>query len=43
MCIVHGMDPDKFGKDLPSYMPFIVEFVRLTTDKNRHPKLDYVK
>lgn len=24
MCIIHGMDPNRFGKDLPTFMPFIV-------------------
>lgn len=28
---------------LTQSLPFIIEFIRLTTEKNRHPKLEYVK
>jgi hypothetical protein len=39
MCIMHGITDEAFPADLPTYMPYITEFIRLTTDKGRRPKL----
>lgn len=43
MCIFHGVNEESIKNDLPSYLNMTVEFIRLTTEKTRHPKLDYVK
>lgn len=43
MCIYHGVSNEQGLQMLPGFIPFIQEFIRLTTDKTRHPKLDYVK
>ena len=39
MCIFHGINTDLGQKQLPDFLPFILEFVKLTTEKSRHPKL----
>jgi len=43
MCIMHGISDPRFEADVPGYMPYIVEFIRLTTDKSKRPKLEYVQ
>ena len=43
MCLFHGINDDSLKKELPKYLPYTVEFIKLTTEKNRLPKLDYVK
>lgn len=43
MCIFHGITEDSIKNDIPTYLTMTLEFVRLTTEKSRHPKLDYVK
>lgn len=43
MCIFHGISDDSFKKELPQFLPYVVEFIKITTEKTRHPKLDYVK
>lgn len=43
MCIMHGITDERFQTDLSTYMPYIVEFIRLTTEKTKRPKLEYVQ
>lgn len=43
MCIYHGINDPKGRRELPNYLSFILQFIGLTTEKSRHPKLDYVK
>lgn len=40
---MHGITDPKFEAELPGYMPYIVEFIRLTTEKHKRPKLEYVQ
>lgn len=43
MCIFHGVGENYLKPILPTFLPFVLEFIKLTTEKTRHPKLDYVK
>lgn len=43
MCIYHGVEDPEGKKILAKSLAFVTEFIRITTDTNRHPKLDYVK
>jgi|LakMenEpi03Aug12_release.lakeMendotaPanAssembly.Ray.scaffolds.fasta_scaffold3698143_1 hypothetical protein len=43
MCIYHGVEDPEGKKILAKSLGFVTEFIRITTDPTRHPKLDYVK
>lgn len=43
MCIYHGVEGPEGKKILAKSLGFVTEFIRITTDPTRHPKLDYVK
>ena len=43
MCIYHGVEDLEGKKILAKSLGFVTEFIRITTDLTRHPKLDYVK
>jgi hypothetical protein len=43
MCIYHGLNSATTNKKLGEYINYIFQFMTYTTDKGRHPKLDYVK
>ena len=40
---MHGLNPEHMQGELQNYLPYIMEFVELTTDKKKHPKLSYMK
>jgi len=42
MCIFHGVTNSTGQAQLIEFIPVILNFVMLTTDKGKHPKLDYV-
>ena len=43
MCIFHGVSEEALMKELPAFLGHILQFIQITTDTSRHPKLDYVK
>jgi len=43
MCIFHGLSDATLNKTLGEYVKYVFKFVALSTEKSRHPKLDYVK
>jgi len=43
MCLYHGLNGDHHCNELVEYIKYVFEFVNITTDKARRPKLDYVK
>ena len=43
MCMIHGTDNMEIPVLLSENMPFIVEFVKMTTEKSKKPKLEYVQ
>ena len=43
MCIIHGSEHPNFSEELAQYMHYITEFIKLTTDKSKRPKLEYVQ
>jgi hypothetical protein len=43
MCIYHGLNGKKINKKLSEYIGYVFQFISLSTDKKRRPKLDYVK
>lgn len=43
MCIFHGLNEPNPNRALGEYVKYVFKFVALSTEKGRHPKLDYVK
>ena len=43
MCIYHGLNNNRTCTELAPYVQYTITFVNFTTEKGRHPKLDYVK
>lgn len=44
MCIYHGLNAKQYtNSQLGNYISYIFQFMNFTTDKSRHPKLDYVR
>ena len=43
MCLFHGLNNDIISQELVPYIKYVFEFVAITTEKSRRPKLDYVK
>ena len=43
MCMIHGTDNMEMPILLSENMSFITEFVRITTEKSKKPKLEYVQ
>lgn len=43
MCIYHGLNSEWNNRQLADYISYIFQFMTITTDKARRPKLDYVK
>ena len=43
MCIYHGLNSRDSCPQLGHFVQYSITFITFTTDKNRHPKLDYVK
>ena len=43
MCMIHGTDHMEMPILLSKNMHFIVEFVKMTTEKSKKPKLEYVQ
>jgi hypothetical protein len=43
MCLFHGLNDKTPNLLLGKYIQHVYEFVKMTTDKSRRPKLEYVK
>ena len=43
MCVFHGLNNEQPCQALANYTQLVIEFIVFTTEKVRHPKLDYVR